>query len=102
MEMVGIMGRKKQKVTGRTVYLEIYGDNRVTYRVVEGHISGINSSVTVYGVEAEDMNRGELEAISDYSRSLTDAVAFAETLIRSRARPKEIYSRALSSLYTYL
>ena len=97
--MFGIMSKKKQKVIGRTVYLEIYGDNRVTYRVIEGHISGIDGSAAVYGVEAEDTVRGELEAITDYSRSLTDAVGFAETLIRSRARPKEIYSRALSSLY---
>lgn len=100
--MLGIMNKKKQSVSGRTVYLEIYGDNRVTYRVVEGYINGSGGSIAVYGVEAEDGARGELEAITDYSRSLTDAVGFAETLIRSRARPKEIYSRALNSLYASL
>lgn len=85
-------------VTGRTVYLEIYGDNKVIYRVVEGTIDTMRGRRRIYGIETEDTLSGELEAIADYSASLTEAVSFAEKLIRSRARPKQIYSRALSSL----
>ena len=96
--MFGIIRKKKQEVSDRTVYMEVCADNKVSYRVVAGRLfSGVGDVVT-YGIEAQDMRTGEYEAIPDFSRDIEDAVDFAEMLITSRTRPEGIYSRALNYL----
>jgi len=96
--MFGKRKRLKKVLEDRTVYMEIYGDNKVIYRVVSGTTWLGGEKVHTYGIEAEERSSGEKECIQDFSRSIGDAVDFAEMLINSRARPKQIYTKALGYL----
>jgi len=96
--MFGRISRKKREVRDRTVYMEVYGDNKVVYRVTAGKIASFSGEVYTYGIEAEDRISGVKEVIQDFSRSIEDAVDFAEMLINSRARPQQLYTRALGYL----
>lgn len=92
--MFNTVKKVKSKVTDRTVYMEVYGENKVAYRVISGRIG---KNVT-YGIETEDYNTGEKEVIPDFSRNMEDAVCFAEMLIKSKTSPKYIYIKALDYL----
>ena len=96
--MFGIMRKIKREVRDKTVYMEVYGENNVAYRVVAGKIDSFGEEVSTYGVEAEDYRSGEIEVIPDFSRNIEDAVDFAEMLIRSKIPPKHIYNGALNYL----
>ena len=96
--MFGIVRRMKREVTDRTVYMEIYGSNKVIYRVTAGKMNYFGDTVYTYGVEAEDHRTGEKEEIADFLRNVEDAVDFTEMMINSRMRPKQIYSKALNYL----
>ena len=37
--MFGIVRKIKREVQDRTVYMEVYGDNKVAYRVIAGRIN---------------------------------------------------------------
>lgn len=96
--MFGIMRKIKRELKDRTVYMEVYGDNKIAYRVVAGKISLFGEDVNTYGVEAEDYETGEKEIIPDFSRDIEDAVDFTEMLITGRIRPRQMYSKALNYL----
>lgn len=92
--MFNAVKKVKNKVTDRTVYMEVYGENKVAYRVISGYIG----KTVTYGIETEDYNTGEKEVIADFSRNIEDAVCFAEILIKSRTVPKYMYIKALDYL----
>ena len=96
--MLGCVTKKKNQVHDRTVYMEVFAENRVAYRVPAGRLDEYGSSYVTYGVEAEDKRSGSLESIADFSRNIEDAVGFAELLITSRTRPRNIYNKALGYL----
>lgn len=96
--MFGSITKKKKEVHDRTVYMEVYGENKIAYRVTAGLMDESGASFVTYGIEAEDKRTGVKEAINDFSRNIEDAVGFAEMLITSRTRPRNIYSKALSYL----
>ena len=96
--MFGIMRKVKREVRDRTVYMEVYGDNKVFYRVLAGILDIFGDDVITYGIEAEDYQAGEKEVIPDFSRNIEDAVDFTEMLITERVRPKQIYGKALNYL----
>ena len=96
--MFGIMRKMRREVSGRTVYMEVFGDNKVAYRVITGHMEVFGETVAAYGVEIVDSVTGESQCIADFSRNIEDAVDFAEMLIRQRCRPRQLYSKALSYL----
>ena len=96
--MLGLIRRNKTQVTDRTVYMEIYGANRVTYRVTSGRISAYGNEIMTYGIEAVDFFTGESESIPDFSCNIEDAVDFAEILISDRVKPDDIYGKALAYL----
>ncbi|NLT08036.1 MAG: hypothetical protein GXY08_00800 [Ruminococcus sp.] len=96
--MFSIVKKIKREVCDRTVYMEVYGDNKVAYRVTAGRVSFFGDSVYTYGVEAEDKRSGEKESIPDFSRNVEDAVDFTEMMINGKIRPKQLYSKALSYL----
>lgn len=98
--MFGMVRHKRNIVRDRTVYMEICGYNKVTYRVVVGRISINGEDIVTYGVEAQDRRTGEYAAIPDFSRDIEDAVDFAEMLITGRTSPAQIYGKALSYLCT--
>lgn len=96
--MFGIIRKIKREVRDRTVYMEIYGDNKVAYRVIVGRMFSFGEDIITYGIEAEDRCSGECGIIPDFSRNIEDAVDFAELLITGRVRPRDIYSKALGYL----
>ncbi len=96
--MFGMVKRVKRIVRDRTVYMEVYGDNKVSYRVTAGRMTVNSEEVITYGIEAEDLTTGEKSVLPDFSRDIEDAVDFAEMLISSRIHPSKLYSRALNYL----
>lgn len=96
--MFGRIRRKKNEVRDRTVYMEVFCDNKVIYRVTAGKVSSFGDEIYTYGIEAEDKLTGKKETIQDFSHSIEDAIDFAEMLINSRARPQQLYTRALGYL----
>lgn len=96
--MFGIIRKTKHEVRDRTVYMEIYGDNKIAYRVTAGKVSYFGDSLYTYGVEVEDKATGEMEAIPDFSRNVEDAVDFTEMMINAKIRPRQMYSKALNYL----
>lgn len=96
--MFGILSKTRQEVREKMVYLEVYAENKVSYRVTSGITDGKAGEVITYGIEAEDRLSGEKEIISDFSRNIEDAVDFAEMLIKGRIRPRQIYGKALNYL----
>lgn len=96
--MFGIMRKVNREVKDRTVYMEVFGDNKVAYRVITGKISLFGDEVNTYGIEAEDYTNGDKEIIPDFSRNIEDAVDFAEMLISGKVKPKQMYNKALNYL----
>ncbi|WP_294752822.1 hypothetical protein [uncultured Ruminococcus sp.] len=96
--MFGIVKRIKHDVRDKTLYMEIFGDNKVAYRVLSGKMVIYGDEVITYGVEVVDKKSGDKECIADFSRNIEDAVAFAESLITNKSRPRQLYSKALDYL----
>ena len=92
--MFGIVKRNKREVLDRTLYMEIFGDNKVAYRV----LTLFGDEVITYGIEVYDHKSGQRECIADFSTNIEEAVAFAESLINNRSCPRQLYSRALGYL----
>lgn len=89
---------KKKDLQKKTVYLELFSERKVTYRVTAGHTVRFGEEISTYGIEAFDSRTGESERISDFSQDITDAVAFAELLSAQKVRPRQLYSKALGFL----
>lgn len=96
--MFGIMRKVNREVKDKTVYMEVYGDNKVAYRVTTGRITVFGDEINTYGIEAEDYDNGDKETIPDFSRNIEDAVDFTEMLISGKVRPKQMYNKALNYL----
>ncbi|MBR6580437.1 MAG: hypothetical protein IKK66_03980 [Ruminococcus sp.] len=96
--MFGLIKKKKQEVRDRTIYMEVFGDNKVSYRVTSGKITCEDAEIITYGVEVENSRTGQREVIPDFSRNIEDAVDFAEMLIVGRTPPFRLYNHALNYL----
>ena len=80
------------------VYMEVYGSNRVIYRVTAGYFAGQGKIQPVYGVMLEDMRSGEKECIEDFSESLEWTIRFANDLVGREIRPAGLYDVAFAYL----
>lgn len=80
------------------IYLEIYGVNRVIYRVTSSVIKRMGKTAVVYGVSLEDIRTGEQECIENFSDKIENALDFAEMLILQKVPPYRLYSEALRNL----
>ena len=96
--MFGIVKKIKREVKDKTTYMEIFGDNKVAYRVLSGRMRIFEDEIITYGVEVIDHRSGQKELIDDFSRNIEDAVAFAELLISQKIKPCQLYSKALDFL----
>ena len=97
--MFGLIASPCRQVTDRTVYMEVYGANKIIYRVTESRLSYPGETIRrAYGIEVEDPRTGEREILADFSHDLEDAVDFAEMLIAGKTVPRQLYGRALSYL----
>lgn len=96
--MFSIVKTKKNEVRDKTIYMEIFGDNKIAYRVLSGRLNLYGDEIITYGIEVFDHKSGDNEIIPDFSRNIEDAVAFAEELICERIRPRQLYAKALGFL----
>ena len=96
--MFSAVNNKKAYVKDRTVYMELFSDRKISYKVTAGRIMRFGEEISVYGIEAEDFITGESEKIADFSPDIEDAVAFAEMLTACKVRPRQLYVKALSYL----
>ncbi|MDE6500602.1 MAG: hypothetical protein K2L10_00725 [Ruminococcus sp.] len=86
--------KKKIPVTDKTIYMEVYGQNKVAYRVIVGRMG----NTVTYGIETEDYISGNVEVIPDFSKNREDAISFVEMLIKNKVPPKYVYIKALDYL----
>lgn len=98
--MITALKREKAVMTEKTSYMEVVGNNRVTYRVTTGRVVLNGREYVTYGVEAEKCI-GPVrfkESIDDFSTDLKTAVSFAELLLKYNIKPSLIYNAALCFL----
>lgn len=98
--MITALKREKAVMTEKTSYMEVVGNNRVTYRVTTGRVVLNGREYVTYGVEAEKCI-GPVrfkESIDDFSTDLKTAVGFAELLLKYNIKPSLIYNAALCFL----
>lgn len=98
--MQATLKREKIVPLEKATYMEVVGNNRVTYRVTTSRIVQNGENYTAYGIEAET-GIGPIkfkEAIDDFSRDLKTAVSFAEMLVEYNIKPSLIYNAALCFL----
>ena len=85
-------------VIDRMVYLEIFSERKISYKVTVGRIIRFGEEINTYGIEAKNSLTGEVEIIADFSSIVDDAVAFVEMLASNNVRPRNIYAMALCYL----
>lgn len=84
--------RSKQAVT----YMEVYGANRVLYRVTASNTHRNQKLSVVYGMQ--DLRSGETAEIHAFSNSLEKTVCFVNDLIQKQVQPYQVYNAALRQL----
>ncbi len=84
--------------TAPVVYMEVYGSNRVIYRVTAGSIIQNGISKPFYGVMLEDLRSGECQSIADFSPDLEQTIRFANALIQRELKPSGLYDAAFGYL----
>ena len=98
--MQATLKREKIVPLEKSTYMEVVGNNRITYRVTKSRIVQRGEEYTAYGIEAET-GIGPIkfkESIDDFSRELGTAVSFAEMLVDNNIKPSLIYNAALCFL----
>ena len=83
--------RSKQAVT----YMEVYGANRVLYRVTASNAHRNQKLSVVYGIF---LRSGETAEIHAFSNSLEKTVCFVNDLIQKQVQPYQVYNAALRQL----
>lgn len=88
------------KEVSKTVYVEVLGENKITYRITESIILIDDAEKHTYGVEVESNMFGKniVESIKDFSTRLPEVVEFTESLIRNAVLPSSLYDIALDYL----
>ncbi|MGN0592835.1 MAG: hypothetical protein ACI4JQ_06290 [Ruminococcus sp.] len=94
------MKRRNAKPDHTIIYMEVYGVNRVIYRVTAGTIHRKGKPVSVYGVTLEDVRTGERESLENFSEDMEHTVQFTNALVRRRVRPDGLYNEALRQLHS--
>lgn len=90
--------KQTQKPDNTVVYMEVYGVNRVIYRVTTGSVKRRGTNVSVYGVSAEDIRTGYCESIENFSEDIETTLKFANSLVHKKIRPDRLYNEALRQL----
>ncbi|MBQ8687260.1 MAG: hypothetical protein IJ512_01775 [Ruminococcus sp.] len=80
------------------IYMEVYGVNRVIYRVTAGTMRRRGRAVPVYGITLEDVRTGERESLENFSEDMDHAVQFVNTMVQRGIRPSGLYNEALRQL----
>lgn len=80
------------------IYMEVYGVNRIIYRVTIGTAKRRGKEVSIYGVSLEDMRTGRRENLENFSEDIESTLKFANDLIHKRVSPDRLYNEALRHL----
>ncbi len=96
--MFGFVKTKNSEIREKTVYMEIYGDNKVAYKVLSVRMNMCGDDIITYGIEVVDHKSGAKEIIPDFSHNIEDAVGFVDELISAKVRPRQLYGKALGFL----
>lgn len=89
---------RSAKPDSTVVYMEVYGVNRVIYRVTASTVQRRGKQVKVYGVILEDVRSGHRESLENFSEDMNDTIQFANSLIHRKIRPCGLYNEALRQL----
>lgn len=89
---------KKSEQENTMVYMEVYGINRVIYRVTASAVRRKGKSVFVYGVSLEDARTGSLETLESFSEDMEHTIQFTNSLVKKHVRPEGLYNEALRHL----
>lgn len=100
--MIKTKQQQSHRPANAIVYMEVYGSNRVIYRVTAGSVVQGKTKTPTYGVMLEDMRSGEIHSIADFSENLEQTIIFANDLVRRETRPSRLYDVALEYLCTNL
>lgn len=92
------MKRRGVKPDNTIIYMEVYGVNRVVYRVTATTVKRRGKPISVYGVSLEDVRTGQREELENFSVDMERTVQFANALIHKRVRPDGLYNEALRHL----
>lgn len=90
--------KQKQKPENTITYMEVYGVNRVIYRVTAGTVNRRGTQAAVYGVSVEDIRTGRRECLENFSEDIDVTLRFANSLVHKRIRPDGLYNEALRHL----
>lgn len=90
--------KQVQKQESRMIYMEVYGVNRIIYRVTIGTAKRKGKEVSVYGVSLEDMRTGQSENLENFSEDIESTLKFTNDLIHKSVSPNGLYNEALRHL----
>lgn len=79
-------------------YMEVYGGNRIVYRVTACNSYRNQKLSVIYGVSLQDLRSGETAEIRAFSNSLEKTVCFVNDLIQKQVQPYQVYNAALRQL----
>ncbi len=94
----------KSKVSSRNrseqtiIYMEVYGVNRVVYRVTACNTYRNKAIHVIYGVSLQDLRTGETAEIDSFSNNLEKTVCFVNDLIQQEIQPYQVYNAAFRQL----
>jgi len=80
------------------VYMEVYGVNRVVYRVTACNTYRNKAIHVIYGVSLQDLRTGETAEIDSFSNNLEKTVCFVNDLIQQEIQPYQVYNAAFRQL----
>ena len=75
--------RSKQAVT----YMEVYGANRVLYRVTASNAHRNQKLSVVYGIFLQDLRTGETDEINAITNSIQKTGSFVNYLMQKHEQP---------------
>lgn len=90
--------RNNTKTESSIVYMEVYGVNRVIYRVTATAVKRKGRCVYTYGITVEDVRAGRRETIESFSDDMEYTIEFTNSLVRKGIRPDGLYNEALRQL----
>ncbi len=79
-------------------YMEVYGVNRVIYRVTACNTYQKKAIHVTYGVSLQNLRTGETAEITAFSNNLEKTICFVNDLIQREAQPYQIYNAAFRQL----
>ncbi|MBQ8724752.1 MAG: hypothetical protein IJY74_03665 [Oscillospiraceae bacterium] len=95
---MALYGRKNDVPENTMVYMEVYGINRVIYKVTASSVRRKGKPVYVYGVTLEDAKTGVSESLESFSEDMEHTIQFANALVKKHIRPEGLYNEALRHL----